>query len=117
MAHAEHADTTHGHGGSSKATIWRTFFILLAITIFEFIIALGIELGGWPIPKGLSTSIYVVMTLLKAFFIIAYFMHLKYEVKFMVWVLAIPFVMFIGWFIIAMLQEGSWWATEWGWAL
>ncbi|GGH16307.1 cytochrome C oxidase subunit IV family protein [Pedobacter zeae] len=107
---SEHSHTTEGHGhdehaGLSKGKIWKVFGILLLITVIEFIIALVL------IPKGLMTQhignyVYIVLTLLKAFYIVAYFMHLKYEKLGLQLSLTVSFI-FIIYFIVLMLTEGG----------
>ncbi|WP_343523422.1 cytochrome C oxidase subunit IV family protein [Pedobacter sp.] len=107
---SEHSHTTEGHehdehAGLSKGKIWKVFGILLLITVIEFIIALVL------IPKGLMTQhignyVYIVLTLLKAFYIVAYFMHLKYEKLGLQLSLTVSFI-FIIYFIVLMLTEGG----------
>jgi cytochrome c oxidase subunit 4 len=99
----EHA---HGeHEGMTKKKIWGVFGILLGITVIEFIIAL------WAIPNGYMTQhignyIYIGLTLLKAFYIVAYFMHLKYEKLGLQLCLSVSFI-FIIYFIVLMFIEGG----------
>ncbi|MNK35976.1 hypothetical protein D3C87_545150 [compost metagenome] len=107
---SEHTHSTEGHGhddhaGLSKGKIWKVFGILLLITVIEFIIALVL------IPKGYMTQhignyVYIVLTLLKAFYIVAYFMHLKYEKLGLQLALTVSFI-FIIYFIVLMLIEGG----------
>ncbi|TCD27305.1 caa(3)-type oxidase [Pedobacter psychrodurus] len=107
---SEHSHSTEGHGhddhaGLSKGKIWKVFGILLLITVIEFIIALVF------IPKGYMTQhvgnyVYIALTLLKAFYIVAYFMHLKYEKLGLQLALTVSFV-FIIYFIVLMLIEGG----------
>lgn len=105
--HNQHSDV-HAHGeheGMTKKKIWSVFGILLLITVIEFIIAL------WAIPHGLMTQhfgnyVYIGLTLLKAFYIVAYFMHLKYEKLGLQLALSVSFV-FIIYFIALMLVEGG----------
>lgn len=106
-AHNTHSeDHAHGeHEGMTKKKIWIVFGILLLITVIEFIIAL------WVIPQGYMTQqvgnyIYIALTLLKAFYIVAYFMHLKYEKLGLQLALSVSFI-FIIYFIVLMLVEGS----------
>ena len=105
----EHTHTAeeHGHGdhaGMTKKKIWTVFFYLLAITAIEFIIALAIpdSIMG----KGVRNTIYIALTLLKAFYIIAYFMHLKFE-KYGLIASIVLSLIFIVYFIVLMLTEGS----------
>ncbi len=105
---SEHTHSTEGHddhAGLSKGKIWKVFGILLLITVIEFIIALVL------IPKGYMTQhignyVYIVLTLLKAFYIVAYFMHLKYEKLGLQLALTVSFI-FIIYFIVLMLIEGG----------
>ncbi len=99
----EHAHDDHA--GMTKGRIWKVFFILLFITVIEFIIAL------WAIPGGHLTQhtgnyIYIGLTLLKAFYIVAYFMHLKFEKRGLQLALTVSFI-FIIYFIVLMLIEGG----------
>ena len=83
-----------------RKVIWKTFWILLVLTAIEFIIAFTVPAGG------LRVSIFVLMTLVKAFYIVAEFMHLRYEVKSLIFSIIIPTV-FILWLIVALLVEGA----------
>lgn len=94
------------HEGMTKGKIWRVFFYLLAITALEFFIALVLVHGG-VIAKGLGVNIvYIALTLLKAYYIVAYFMHLKFETFGFITSVTIVFL-FIIYFIALMLTEGS----------
>jgi cytochrome c oxidase subunit IV len=105
--HTTHTDE-HGHGdhaGMTKKKIWTVFFYLLGITTIEFFIALVL------LPKGLMSHgvgnfIYIALTLLKAYYIVAYFMHLKFEKYGLVTSIVLSLV-FIVYFIVLMLTEGS----------
>lgn len=85
--------------------VWRTFWILLCITVFELIIAI-IYYETHFFPKHLLNGVFVIMTLAKAFFIIAEFMHLGHEIRNLVMTIAIPACLFI-WFLIAFVWDGS----------
>jgi cytochrome c oxidase subunit 4 len=95
---AEHASMTRGK-------IWQVFFYLLAITALEFFIALYMIPKGL-ISHGIGNFAYIVLTLVKAFYIVAYFMHLKFE-KFALKTSIVVSLIFIIYFIILMLVEGS----------
>ncbi|MCD0487692.1 cytochrome C oxidase subunit IV family protein [Pedobacter sp. MC2016-14] len=99
----EHAHDEHA--GLSKKKIWQVFAILLAITVVEFIIALVI-LPGKPQLQHAGNIVYIALTLLKAFYIVAYFMHLKYEKLGLQLSLSVSFI-FILYFITLMLIEGG----------
>lgn len=85
--------------------VWRTFWILLCITVFELLIAI-IYYETHFFPKHLLNGVFVIMTLAKAFFIIAEFMHLGHEIRNLIMTIAIPACLFI-WFLIAFLWDGS----------
>lgn len=93
-----------GHNFSTKA-IWRTFWILLIITIVELALAIWYYETDF-LPKHFLNGIFVIGTLAKAFFIIAEFMHLKYELKNLILTVAIPATLFI-WFLVAFLWDGN----------
>jgi len=79
--------------------IWKVFFILLGVTVLEFIIAFTVNAGV------LRTTTFVLLTIVKAAYIVGEFMHLKYEVKVLYWSILIPLV-FIVWMLVAFLYEG-----------
>jgi len=104
-SHIEHAHDAD-HAAMPKRTIWKVFFYLLAITCLEFFIALVLVYNG-PLEKGpLVNFTYVVLTLLKAYYIVAYFMHLKFEKMGFIVSTLIGFVLIV-YFIILLLTEGS----------
>jgi cytochrome c oxidase subunit IV len=74
--------------------------ILFVVTVIEFIIAFTVG------PGGLRTSIFVIMTIVKAFYIVSEFMHLGHEEKGLRWMIIFPTILVI-WLIIAVLIEGS----------
>ncbi|WP_421946066.1 cytochrome C oxidase subunit IV family protein [Pedobacter sp.] len=101
-AHTEGHDE---HGGLSKGKIWKVFGILLAITVIEFIIALWV-LPNHYMSHAVGNFVYIALTLLKAFYIVAYFMHLKYEKLGLQLSLTVTFI-FIIYFLVLMLIEGG----------
>lgn len=80
--------------------IWMTALILGAVTAVEFIIAFTMEASM------LRIAIFIGLTIVKAFYIVAEFMHMKYETKSLAWSVILPTI-FIVWLIIALLTEGS----------
>jgi cytochrome c oxidase subunit 4 len=96
----------HHPEGSTK-TIWKTFWILLVVTIVEVGLAFLHLETGFP-PKLLLNSIFIGLTIVKAFFIVAEFMHLRHEIKNMILTILIPLLLFV-WFIIAFLADGDSW--------
>ncbi len=98
--HSQHHASTGGIAKPQTKRIWQVFFILLIVTAAEFIIAFTMNAGP------LRVSIFVIMTIVKAFYIVAEFMHLKGEVKTLIWSIIIPLA-FVIWLIIALLLEGG----------
>jgi cytochrome c oxidase subunit 4 len=102
-------ENTISHSGSSEAqkpntgAIWRTFWILLIATTIEFVVAF---LMINPEMKLLRISIFLGLTVVKAFYIVGEFMHLKHEVKALIWSVLIP-TLFIVWLVIALIVEGG----------
>ncbi len=107
-----HTTAAAAHGGGQtfdKKAIWRTFRVLLVITIVELILAIGyyeMEFQNRHLVKHVLNGIFVILTLTKAFYIIAEFMHLGHEIKNLILTLAMPALLFV-WFIIAFLWDGG----------
>jgi cytochrome c oxidase subunit 4 len=105
MSATAHNTDTHDHGGSTPKTIWKTFWILLAITIGEIIYALTI---AHKCPKLMNNSLYAVLSFMKAGYIISEFMHMKYEVKNLVRTVGLPCLL-LTWLILAFIMDGTSW--------
>jgi cytochrome c oxidase subunit IV len=96
--------------GSSTKHIWKVFWILLGITAIELVLGL-VMYAYFPEPgfaKNLIKGIIVILSLAKAFYITASFMHLGSEIKNMIMTIVVPLMLFV-WFIIAFLYEGGSW--------
>lgn len=99
------ANAVHDNPGGTKE-IWRTFWILLGLTIVELIlgyILIGVHSPGGRM--GIKGAIIILM-LAKAFYIVAYFMHLKSEIRNLIMTIIVPLALLI-WAIIAFLYEGN----------
>ena len=79
--------------------LWTVAGILGLLTGFEFLIAFMMHHGP------LKTSIFVVMTIVKAGYSVGEFMHLRYETKVLFWAIMVPIV-FIVWMLVAFVYEG-----------
>jgi cytochrome c oxidase subunit IV len=110
MDNAQTTAIAHGSEPSfDKKAIWRTFRVLLVITIVELILAIGyyeMEFQNRHLVKHILNGVFIILTLTKAFYIIAEFMHLGHEIKNLILTLAMPALLFI-WFIIAFLWDGN----------
>jgi cytochrome c oxidase subunit IV len=87
-------------GAEQRKLIWKTFWILLGITALEFLIAFTMGHGT------LKVSIFIILTIVKAFYIVGEFMHLKHETKSLIWTILVP-ILFIAWLILALMLEGN----------
>jgi len=81
--------------------LWRVAGYMAAITAFEFAVAFLVPHHY----KDLRVWTFVLMTIVKAGFIVGEFMHLRYEVKVLFWSILIPLV-FIVWMLVAFVYEG-----------
>lgn len=99
------SENTHEHG-DPIAEIKKVTIILSVLTIVELI------LGFWMIgitSEGARIAIkgtIIILMLAKAFYIVAYFMHLKHELKNLIMTIVVPLSIFI-WFICAFLSDGN----------
>lgn len=103
MAH--HADIQSGESKSQVKRIWKVFWILLVVTVIEVFI--GMKLSH-SMPKGAVAFIFLALTLFKAGYIVAIFMHLGDEKRNFMTLVLVPLVLFV-WFIIAFLADGGFW--------
>ena len=80
--------------------IWKTALILLLITVGEFILAFTVDRGI------LLYTIYMLLTIWKANYIIMEFMHLKDEVKILIYSIIGPLI-FLVWLAAVLMKEGG----------
>ena len=107
------AVTHHGHAAEpefSTKAIWRTFWILLIITCIELIIGMFIAPKFYNI-KIMFNILYIFLTLTKAFYIVAEFMHLRHEIKNLIMTIIVPLFLFV-WFLAAFLWDGNSYRTN-----
>jgi len=97
---AEHAHDSHDAHGSVFKRIWVPFFILFGITALEFLIAFTMS------PGTARVLIFFALTILKAYYIVAFFMHLKFERLTLGYSIVVPFL-FILYLIALLLMEGG----------
>lgn len=97
----EYEATTYIKHGESHGTkvLWRTFMILLFITVIDFIFY-------FQMPASLGRNIiFIALGIVKARFIVFDFMHMKHEVSTLVSVILVP-MLFIAGLILGLLYEG-----------
>ena len=105
QTHTSAVETHDDSHSFSTKLIWRTFWILLIITVAELLLAILYYETSF-LNKHFLNGIFVIGTLAKAFFIIAEFMHLKHEIKNLIMTIAIPALLFV-WFLTAFLWDGN----------
>jgi cytochrome c oxidase subunit IV len=94
------------HGKKNRRTLWNVFWIMLAITIVELIIGFLAPGKGWTGTWWLKT-LFIGLTIAKAAAIVIWFMHLGHEVKFMKYVILIPYIIFMLYGMFVILTEGT----------
>ncbi len=81
--------------------LWTVAGILAIITGIEFAIAFLVPHEM----KDLRVWTFILLTIVKAAYIVGEFMHLRYEVKVLIWSILIPLI-FIVWMVVAFIYEG-----------
>lgn len=103
----EHTVAHEEHSGGGVKEIVRVTVILSVLTVVELM--LGFWMMGMPLDSSLRLAVkgaIVILMIAKAFYIVAYFMHLKHELKNMIMTIVVPLALFV-WFIIAFLYDGN----------
>ena len=92
-------------GVQLRKTIWKVTFILTAITAIEVALGSMIKQSSdyWQIIKW----IFIVLTLVKAGYIVLSFMHLGDERKGLKYVILLPYFVFAAYLIFILLNEGT----------
>jgi len=90
---------------SHVSSVWRVTGILAVVTIVEVV---GALIYPESMPRIILNLFFIIMSLIKAFYIVAVFMHMKYERKAMQLTVLLP-TLFLVWAIIAFLWEGEAW--------
>jgi len=80
--------------------LFRVALILAGVTALEFLTAFTLASGP------AKTFLFIIMTIVKAFYIVGEFMHLRHEVKMLMWTIIIP-MLFVVWLLIALIYEGG----------
>ena len=107
------ANHDEAHGVQIRKTIWKVTGILTAITLIEVFIGAFIKQydasGGdnslWPFVK----IAFIILTVVKAAYIVLVFMHLGDERKNFKWIILGPYILFIIYLIFICLTESSYW--------
>ncbi len=84
---------------SSKKEIFYAAIVLTLLTALEFLIAFTMGDHIWRV------IIFLGLTVLKAFYIVAYFMHLRHERINLAYSIIIPIVLVV-YFVVLLIYEG-----------
>lgn len=98
--HISHDAIEKSHSGLNTKVIWRVFWILLGVTVFE------VSISFTSIPHDILIWTFVFLTLVKAYFIVGFFMHLRFEKIPMIYSLMLPFLLIV-YLIFIALYEGT----------
>jgi cytochrome c oxidase subunit IV len=106
--------TFHHEPAQGTKRIWKTFWVLLIITVIE--LALGFLMYALhdSLAHGLVLfikGVIVILSLAKAFYIVSIFMHLGDELRNMIMTIIVPLTLFV-WFIGAFLWDGNSYRTK-----
>jgi cytochrome c oxidase subunit IV len=88
---------TESHGTKE---LWRTFWLLLGITVLDFVIYFVMPASG------LRNFIFIFFGLVKAYYIVGAFMHLKHEKINLALIILVPTIFIVG-LIMGLLYEGN----------
>jgi len=106
MNHHAGSDVKSAESKRQVAKILKVTLFLSIITIIEVIAGLYAHHMG--VPKGVVNAGFLIMTVIKAAYIVSVFMHLGDEVKWFRFCVLIPLSLFI-WFIIGFIYDGNAW--------
>ena len=108
------ANHDEAHGVAIRKTIWKVTIILSIITLVE--VAIGALIKQYTGDEGADNSLwpyvkigFIVLTVVKAAYIVMVFMHLGDERKNFKMVILVPYILFIVYLIFMCLPESSYW--------
>lgn len=110
MAGGQHDNVAYE---KQKRAVWVATLIMGVVTILEVGVALTWP-EGWS--RGVLNLLFILMSAVKAVYIVGEFMHLRYEMRAMIISILAP-CLFLIWFLIAFMMEGESWLnlrTVWG---
>ncbi len=90
-------------GVKQRKMIWRIFWVLLGITTVE--VTLGLFYKDWNLAWGFVKWTFIILTIAKAYYIVAFYMHLKHEFKNFIYAVLVPYIVLAIYLIIMMLAE------------
>lgn len=101
--YAAHHSEEHGKG--VRRTIWNVFWILLIVTACE--VVLGLYFRDWNMPWSLVKGLFIVFTIVKSYYIVAIYMHMRDERTSFQATVLLPYIALGLYCIILFINEGS----------
>lgn len=105
MNKMEHTEELREHtefAGNMKKQIWKSFWILFGLTVVSITIYLMLLGSDSPV----KNYIFITLCLVKAYYVVGTFMHLKMEHKLLRYFIVVP-VVFILYLLVIALTEGN----------
>jgi cytochrome c oxidase subunit IV len=107
MEHTTSAVLHHEHVvGGGRREIFRVTIILSVLTLVELALGFSMYYIQNQTTIHFIKGVILILMIAKAFYIVAYFMHLKHELKNMIMTIVVPLLLFV-WFILAFLSDGN----------
>ncbi|MAM05030.1 MAG: cytochrome C oxidase subunit IV [Flavobacteriales bacterium] len=90
--------------------IWKVFWILLIVTAVE--VVLGIIKPPFLVETiflgtKLLNHVFIILTIIKAAYIVSVFMHLGFERKSLIWTILLPAFILVPYLLFIILTEGA----------
>ena len=104
-SYATMSNHSEEEGKAIRKKIWFVTILLSVITTAEIVAGIFLsarDSGYWPIVKWS----FIILTVVKAFYIVMEFMHLGHEKKSLRYYIIIPYLIFIAYMIFLLLTEG-----------
>jgi cytochrome c oxidase subunit 4 len=98
--HVAHDAMDKAHSGLNTKVIWKVFWILLGVTIFE------VSISFTSLSKDLLLYTFIALTIVKAYYIVGYFMHMKFEATPFQYSILLPFILIV-YLIFIAIYEGT----------
>lgn len=93
------------HGEShGTGEIWKIFGLLTLVTFLDILLYFVMP------PSMFRNVIFIVFGVVKAYWIVGYFMHLKHEKMGLILAIVVPMLFILG-LITGLLYEGHYWST------
>ena len=90
--------------------IWKVFWILLIVTTVEVVLGMtkpDLLLNTQFLGTSILNHIFIIMTLVKAGYIVMVFMHLGFERNTLKWTILLPAFILIPYLLFILLTEGD----------